>query len=132
MGNIGNNADVEFTGSDPFLRQAVRGRLQHHVSQASRRHLSQVMLHIRRLGRGDMEAGVDDLVANDRVDGRDNSNLFSGMLEDGIQQVRGGRLAVRAGNANDGQFASREIIKGCRTIRQRLARICYLDIRDVE
>ncbi len=69
MGDIGHHRHVELAGRHTPLRQPVRSGLQDNVGQASPHHLSQVSLHARRLRGGDVETGIEDLLADQRIDG---------------------------------------------------------------
>ena len=58
MGDIGHRCDVELDCGDAFLRQAVAGAFDHGVVAAGLNHLGEKTLHVRRIGRRDVQAGI--------------------------------------------------------------------------
>ena len=90
----------------PLLRQPVRGGFQHHVGQPGIHHAAQVALQVGGIRRGHVEAGIQHLVADHRVDRGDHARLQPGLQQDAVDERGGGRLAVRAGHADHGQRAA--------------------------
>ena len=74
VGDIGDYANVKLAGGDTLLSQPMRGGFEYHMGQAGCHHLRQVTLHVRRFRRGDMKTGINFLVADDSVDGRDHAD----------------------------------------------------------
>ena len=58
VGDVGHHRHVEIDRGHAALVQAVRGGLQHGGLAAGVAHLRQVALHVGRVGRGDVEPGV--------------------------------------------------------------------------
>ena len=67
-----------------------------------------------------MEAGIKDLLADHGVDGAHQPRPPAGGDENGIEQVAGRRLAVGAGDADDGEAARRKAQPRRRQVGQRL------------
>ncbi len=69
MGNVGDHAQVELAGIDAILRPTVRSGFEDNMRQPGSDHFGEVTLHFGRVRRGDVETGIEDLVADDGVDG---------------------------------------------------------------
>ena len=125
--DVCDDGHIEFTAGRPLLRQAVRGHFEHTVGQAGGDHPRQVALDVRRIGRGDVEAGIHRLIADDGVYGGDQPRPQAGGLQDGIDQVSGGGLAIGAGDADEDHLARGETVPGCREPAERRARVSHAE-----
>src|SRR5690606_36044976 len=85
VGDVGDHRHVELAGGHALLGQAVRGDLQHAVGEAGGHHARQVALNGGGVGRGDVEAGVERLVADDGADGGDEPRPQPGGEQNGME-----------------------------------------------
>ena len=119
MGHVGNHGHIEIHSRDPPLMQAVGGRLKHSDFAARVAHLRQVALHIGRVRRGDMQPGIQVVVADLGADGADHPGLQASRAQNVVDQVGGRGLAIGAGNADDPQRARRKPVQSGSQSRQR-------------
>ena len=132
LGELREHADVEGDVGEPIEREPVRGRLDDGVLAAGLEHLGEQALDVGRFGRAHA-AVVHRLARPDpRLDGVDQPGLLAGGLEGGVNEQRGRRLAVRAGDTDDGQA-----LRGVALVRrgdrgERTARIRHGDHGDAE
>ncbi len=106
--DVGDDGDVEVAARHAVLGEAVRGDLEDAVREARGDHAGEVALHLGRVGRGDVEPGVERLIPDDGADGGDQPGFESGGGEDGVDERRGRGLAVRAGDADQHELARGE------------------------
>ena len=112
---------------EPPLRLRDRGRLHHARAVARVDHLAEEPLQVDRLGR--VEPGRPRLAADAPLDVREQAGLPPVGLEDRVQQERGGRLAVRAGDRGDVELAGRVAEEERRGGRHRGANVRHDELR---
>jgi len=76
------------------------------------------MLNVSRIRCCGVKTGVICLIADDRIHRADHASANTGRLENAVDQVAGGRLAVRAGDPDDGHAPARVTMPGCMQPRQ--------------
>ena len=111
---VGEDAGGEAQVVDAPQRQRVRRHLHHAGAAAVGHHLAQHPLQLgrfRRRPRSRLDLAIADAVA-DRADA---PAADAGRLEDRRQQVRGRRLAVGAGDADERQLVARMAVEGGRS-----------------
>ena len=104
-GQVGEPADSEGHRVDPTQRERVAGHLHHHGVHAALHHHRQQRLQIGRL-RGGQRGGLVASVDAD-ADGADETGHPVGRPQPGFDQVAGGGLARRAGDADHAQLRRR-------------------------
>jgi len=72
------------------------------------------------------------LTCNARLDGPDQSWATPGRAQNALEQVRRGRLAVGAGNADHVEFGGRHTVETRRCERQRLTDVADDHLRQVD
>ena len=118
MGHVGDHRQVVVAGDHAPLRQPMRGGFEHTVRHTGSHHLRQVCLDIGRVGRGHVEAGIELLVANQRVDGADHAGANARLGQQVMDQHRGGGFAVGAGDADHAQLSRGKTLETRRQVRQ--------------
>ena len=120
--DIGHCRNVEIHRGDATLVQPVAGAFDHGIGAAGVDHLAQETLHLRRVGRGDVEAGVDLSAADAGAHGGDDADATlrrcrrcAGRLENRLEQRACRRLAVGAGDAYDDQIPAWKVLQRSRT-----------------
>ena len=68
MGNIGDYTDIELTSIHAVLRPAVRSGFEHRMGQPAINHPCKVPLYIWSIRGSDMEAGIQNFLANNGID----------------------------------------------------------------
>ena len=128
MRDVGDHGNVEGAAGDAMLRQTVRSRLQDRNLGAGVTHLGQVALDIRGIGGGGMQPGLVALVADDGADGADQPGALAGRDQHAVEQIRRGRLAIGAGDADQRHGAAGVIVPGRAQPGERLPAIRHLDV----
>ena len=118
---VGEHGDVEMTPDDTLQRQRVRRHLHHDGGHALVDELGEASLQIRRLGRG-VRTGQ----------GADHPGRSTGSLEDRGDQARRRRLAVRAGDPDERQGATRVAEERRRQVAHRNRRVGDDDLRKID
>ncbi len=132
MGDVGDHADIEIAARNAPGGQSVGGGLQNCVGDPSIDELAQVSLDFESFGGGDMQTGIQRLIADDRIDGRDHPDFQAGSFHDLVEEIDGGGLAVRAGHADHRQVIGRAAVKHGGDVGQRAAGIPHLDVGHVQ
>ena len=66
--------------------------------------LAQISLDLKCFRGGDMQSGIQLLVADDRIDGRDHPSLDASRFQDLINKINRGCLSIRAGHPDHRQM----------------------------
>ena len=111
---------VEADAVEAMQHRRVRGRLERDAAVARVEHLAKRPLQIDRLGRGAHDR--PNLSSDPALDGAEQAGPAARRFQDRVQQVRGGRLAVRAGDTGDLELARRLAEEHVRRGRHRSAR----------
>src|SRR5574341_458779 len=111
----------------PAQGEGVGRDLHHAVRRAAGDHLRQELLKVEGLGRG-VRRGIDP-VRDPVVDGADKAGLAPRCLDDGLDEIGRGRLAVRAGDADEPEAPGRMAVEGGGQLGQRAAGIADADDR---
>jgi len=128
VGDVGQHSDVEGHSTHAPLGQPVRGRFQHSVRQAGGDHARQVPMHLVRARRGDVQPGVQRLVADQRAHRRDQPGADPRRPQNAVNE-RGGRgFSVRAGNADHSQLVRRVAVVGRSQRAERRPPVEYLGV----
>ncbi len=109
---------------DAFQRQRVRRHFHHAGAAALIHHLAEHRLQLRSLGSRALR--LDFLAADAVADGANPAALDAGGLENRGEQIRRGRLAVGAGEADEDQPLARIFIEDRGQRRERETRIGHL------
>ncbi len=128
VGDVGHHGDIVLRSIHAVLGQAVRGGLEHDVRQPHFAHARQIALDVRRIGGGDVEAGVEHFVSDDCIHRRDQAGFEAGGAQDAVDQVAGGGLAVCTGHPNHGHVFARIAVVGGSQIGQGAARVFQPDV----
>ena len=123
--NVGKDADLEGKAVHPVHLEPLGGNLHDRALAALIQHLPEILLHQIALRRGVRRRDVG--VADDRLDGADESHPVTRALQDGFYHVGGGGLPLGAGHADDLQGIRRIVKPGRRQEGQRLPGVLYLD-----
>ena len=97
--------------------QRVRRHLHRDAADAAVAHLREHRLEIQRLGRG--LVGRQGLVAEHVPDRADDARGEAARAQQRLHQVRGRRLAVRPGDADEQELPRRVAVEGARELRER-------------
>ena len=101
LGQVRKDAHSVMDAVHPVQEQGVGGGLHHHMGAAARAHLGQQSLQFKGFRGGALRG--EDLLADHVLVGADESHLGpQGLLQDGLEQVGGGGLAVGAGDGHHG------------------------------
>ena len=129
LGEIGEDAHGEADAVHPLQKQGVGGGLHHHVGAAGGAHPGEQLLELQGLRRGALRG--DRLAADHVLVGADEAHLGPRLLlQDGLQQIGGGGLAVGAGDGHHGHVVRRMAVPVGGHHRQGLAGVRHLDIGD--
>ena len=113
------HGDVEVHLVEAVESEAVAGRLDDGVLAAGLDHGAKESLHLRGFGsRHALGVAVDVRAGYVGVDGPEATDANAGGFEDGGQEVGGRGLAVRAGDADDGELAARVAMEGGGGLRE--------------
>ena len=112
VGDVRHGGHVEVAAGHAVLGQPVGGDLQHGVGDPGLDHAGQVLLDVGWVGGGGVKAGVNLLLADAGVQRADHPGVEPGGAQDGVDEVDGGRLAVGAGDADEGHLAGGEVVPG--------------------
>jgi hypothetical protein len=115
---VGEDGHVEGAVPDAVEGQRVRAGLQHGHLDAGRDHLGQHRLDPVGFRRRVVEVIRTDQPAHVHVDRRQPADAPPGLLHDGGQQARGGRLAVRPGHPDEPELARRVPVERRRDVGQ--------------
>ena len=105
VGQVGDDGDVVVDRADPFEGEAVRRGLDDRGGVAGVDHAPKRGLQLRRLGRRRVDGVILGQATDPRRDRPDHPRSHPGSLERRDREVRGRRLAIRAGDADDPQVA---------------------------
>ena len=100
------------------------------MGQSGFHHPPQVILHIRRIRRGNVVPGIQHLIPYHSIDCRDQTGLDIRLQQDLEQQIAGGGFTIRPCHANDGQLSSGMSVKCCRQPCERMARVLHSNVRN--
>ena len=120
-GEIGEDAGGKAESVGAAQRQGVRRDLDGAGAGAAIDHLPQQPLQIRGLRRRARRLGL--MIADPRADGTDTPAHDPGRLEDGGDEIRGGCLAVRAGDPDQAQRVAGIAVEHRGQRRQRETRV---------
>ena len=122
-GHVGHYCHIELAAVEPVLRQPVGGSLQHRAAAASLHHLRQHGLHLRRLRRGETAAIGQRTPGGPVLRGAYQPHALTRRLQDMGDEVAKARLAIGAGDTDDGEPSSRPAEEGGRCRSKRRARV---------
>ena len=123
-GQVREDGDVEGDLVEAVEGEAVAGGFDDGVLAARLDHLAEEALDLGRLGGGHaVGVAVDVGPGHVGIDGAETADAGAGGFEDGREDVGGGRLAVGAGDADDGEVAAGVAVEGGRGLREGHARI---------
>ena len=130
LGEIGEDAHGEVDAVHPLQHQGVGGGLHHHMGAARVPHPGEELLELQGLRRGPL--GGDHLVADHVLVGADQAHLGSRLLlQNGLEQIGGGGLAVGAGDGHHGHIVRRVAVIVGGHHRQGPAGIVHPDVGDI-
>ena len=99
LGQVGEDPHGEADACHPLEKQCVGGYLHHHMGAARVRHAAEKALELKGFRGGTLSG--DDLVPDHVLVGADQAHLGApGLLQDILEQVSGGGLAIGAGDAH--------------------------------
>ncbi len=125
--DVGHHRHVVFAAVQAVQGQAVGARFQDGVVGPGGRHLGQKGLHLGRLGRGEAILVGEEAIAHLAVDGAQQAGAIARCLQESADEMNGGRLAIRPGDADNPQPPSRMAVEGGRQHRQSLAAVGHHD-----
>ena len=126
LGEVGEDAHGIVHAVHPVQGQGVGGDLHDHVGAAALPHLGKQPLELKGLRRGALRG--DDLVADHILVRADEAHLGPGLLlQNGLEEIGGGGLAVGAGDAHHGHGVRRMAEEVGAHHRQGPAGIRHLD-----
>ena len=127
---VGKHPHREAYPRHAVQHERMAGHLHHHVRAAGVRHLPEELLQLVALGRGAL--GVDELRADHVAVGADEAHFgVARDLQQQLQQIGRGRLAVGAGDADDRHLRGRVAEEVAGHQRQRLAAVLHQHIGDI-
>ena len=130
LGQIGEDAHRVADAIHPVQRQRVGGDLHHHMGAARIPHPGKELLDLKGLRRGPLRG--EHLAADHVLVGADQAHLGPRrLLQNRLEQVGGGGLAVGAGDGHHGHIVRRmaEVVGAHH--RQGPAGVRHLDIGDL-
>ena len=120
---------IEADAVEPVQHRGVRGRLERDAAVARVEHLAERPLQVDRLRRRAHDG--PNLASDPALDGAEQAGPAACRFEDRVQEVRGRRLAVRAGDAGDLELARRLAEEDVRRGRHRRARGRHHQLRNL-
>ena len=129
MRDVGHHRHVKIDRGHPVLGQPVRRRLEHDRLRSCRQHLRQQRLDLGRVRGGDVQAGVQRALADQRVHRADHACPEPCRSQDRAHQVDRRRLALCPRHADHDHLAAGMAVPGGGELCQGHAPIRYLHVR---
>ncbi len=126
---IGKDAEVKDKALRPVQHQSLGRYLHHHRITASVGHLPEIFLHQIRFRRSVVCRNVR--IADDDLDGADQSHLPARLLQNGTHKISTGGLPFCSRNADDLHLLSRMAEESSRQEGHRIPGIRHLDHRHI-
>ena len=126
LGEVGEDAHRVVDAVDPVLKEGVGGGLHHHVGAAGVRHPAEEGLELQGFRRGPLRG--HDLPADHILVGADEAHLGPPPLQNGLEKIGGGGLAVGAGDGHHGHLPGGMAVEVRSQDGQRPPGVFHLDI----